>query len=395
MEPRWSIETLLIHAGNEVVTTGSHHPTALPIYPSTSYQVETPELLDQVMAGETPGFSYARHGNPSVAAFVNAMIRLEEGEAGIATASGMAAIDAAFYACDLGPGDVLLLSRDLYGASLNLARTVWGSVGIHVITADFSNLPELHAILREHRPKALLLELISNPLLKVVDLPRLVEMTEPLGTQVIVDNTFTTPLMAQPLVMGADLVVHSATKYIGGHGDAMGGVVVGTGRYHERLHQYLKLRGGVLGPFEAWLLHRGLKTLSVRFERQAANALELAQNLYESGRFRQVYYPLLPNHATSALAHQLFGILGGAIVTLELKGGRDSAYAFINRLKLVGSATTLGDVYTLCLYPAIASHRNQTPEEREEMGITDGTLRIAVGLEDPQDLIRDILNAAP
>lgn len=393
MEPRWSMETLLIHAGNEVVTAGPHHPTALPIYPSTSYQVESPERLDQVMAGEVRGFSYARHGNPTVEAFTEAMIRLEEGESGIATASGMAAIDAAFYACDLGPGDVLLLSRDLYGASLNLARTVWGSMGIRVITADFSNLQDLESILSEHRPKALLLELISNPLLKVVDLPRLVEMTEPLGTQIIVDNTFTTPLMAQPLVMGADLVVHSATKYIGGHGDAMGGVVVGTRRYQDRLHQYLKLRGGVLGPFEAWLLHRGLKTLSVRFERQAANALELAQSLYHSGHFRQVYYPLLPHHATSAMARQLFGTLGGAIVTLDLKGGRDTAYAFINRLKLVGSATTLGDVYTLCLYPAIASHRNQTPEEREEMGINEGTVRIAVGLEDPEDLIRDILNA--
>ncbi len=394
MDPRWSMETLLIHAGNEVVTAGPHHPTALPIYASTSYQVETPELLDQVMSGAVAGYSYARHGNPTVEAFVEAMVRLEEGESGIATASGMAAIDAAFYACDLGPSDLLLLSRDLYGASLNLAATVWGDSGIRVMTADFCNLDQLQHTLQVYQPKALLLEMISNPLLKVVDLPRVIEMAEAVGTQVIVDNTFTTPLMAQPLVMGADLVVHSATKYIGGHGDAMGGVVVGKRRYHDRLHQYLKLRGGVLGPFEAWLFHRGLKTLAVRFERQSANALDLAINLQDSGRFDHVYYPLLPNHATGAIAHQLFGGLGGAIVTLELKGGRDAVYSFIKRLKLVGSATTLGDVYTLCLYPAIASHRNQTPDERAEMGITDGTLRIAVGLEDPLDLTQDILNAA-
>ena len=389
----WALETLMVHAGNDVVKTEPYHATAPVIYPSTSYQLPSPELLDQVMAGSTQGFSYGRHGNPSVEAFVQAMVRLECAETGVACASGMSAIDMALYAVGLQPGDSLLLSQDLYGASLNLASAIWQQYGVQPMVVDFANLAGVQDILERLHPRAMIFEVISNPLLKVLDAKALIKLASDYHCQVIVDNTFTTPLMAEPLTWGADLVVHSATKYLGGHGDAMGGVVLGRRRYHDRLHQYLKLRGAILGPFEAWLLHRGLKTLGVRFERQCANALEIAEALRSSDLFDQVYYPLLPDHPSYPLARQYFGVMGGAVVTLDIPGGRSAVYQFINHLRLVGSATTVGDVYTLCLYPVIASHRNQTPEERLAMGITDGTVRIAVGLESPDDVIRDIIQA--
>ncbi len=389
----WALETLMVHAGNDVVKTEPYHATAPVIYPSTSYQLPSPELLDQVMAGSTQGFSYGRHGNPSVEAFVQAMIQLEHAETGVACASGMSAIDMALYAVGLQPGDSLLLSQDLYGASLNLASTIWQQYGVRPMVADLANLPGVKNILERFHPRAMILEVISNPLLKVLDVKALVSLAHDYHCQVIIDNTFTTPLMAQPLTWGADLVVHSATKYLGGHGDAMGGVVLGSSRYDDRLHQYLKLRGATLGPFEAWLLHRGLKTLAVRFQRQCANALKIAEVLSTTGIFNHLYYPLLVDHPSCLLARQYFGAMGGAVVTMEIPGGRSAVYQFIKHLKLVGSATTVGDVYTLCLYPAIASHRNQTPEERLAMGITDGTVRIAVGLEYPEDVIGDILQA--
>lgn len=385
------LETILVHAGGGPVQA---NPTALPIYPSNSYIVDSLEELDGIMSGKTAGYSYARHGNPTVDGLAEAMARLEGAETVIATASGMAAIDAAFFAVGLGPGDTVLLSRDLYGASLHLARSVWGQYGVRTATLDMSDLEGLRSALDEFGPKALLFETLSNPLLKVADLPRVVEMAHGAGCQVIVDNTFATPLAMQPLRHGADLVVHSATKYIGGHGDAMGGIVAAGGKYSEVLHQFLKSRGAVLGPFEGWLLHRGLRTLSVRFERQCETAWHLARDLERTGRLRAVYHPFLQSHPTVDVARKLLPEkLGGAVVTLELPGGKEGAFRFVRALRVVRPATTVGDVYSLCLYPPVASHRNQTLEERLEMGITDGTMRIAVGLEHRDDLFADLLQA--
>ncbi|PWI58878.1 trans-sulfuration enzyme family protein [Sulfoacidibacillus thermotolerans] len=386
-----AVETLLVHAGNVRHNVDS---TALAIYPSTSYMADSPEQLDEIMAGTTEGFSYSRHANPTVEGLTQAMAQLEGAGTVIATASGMAAIDAALFAASLAPGDTILLSRDLYGASLNLAGKVWGQFGVKSFMEDFTNLEQLQATLEKLRPKVLLFEVLSNPLLKVVDVSAVIAMAHQVNCQVIVDSTFTTPLMIRPLALGADMVIHSATKYLGGHGDAMGGIVAAHERYKEALQQYIKLRGGILGPFEAWLIHRGLQTLAVRFERQCENAWQLASKLDKSGLLKTVYHPFLPNHPTFATAKRyLPSHLGGAVVTLELFGGRKAAYTFLKSLRVVRSATTIGDVYTLCLYPVLASHRNQSEAERLEMGITEGTLRIAVGLEHPDDLFVDLIQA--
>ncbi|POB10735.1 PLP-dependent aspartate aminotransferase family protein [Sulfobacillus sp. hq2] len=390
--PQWERDTWLVHAGTDFF--GNLEPTALPIYPSTSYRSRSGEELDQLMGGTREGFSYARHGNPNVAALVEAMKVLEHAETGIATASGMAAIDAALYATGLAPHDRVLVSQDIYGASLSLLSSLWAEFGVETAVGEFTDADVFVSMLAEVRPKAVLIETISNPLLKVLDVPELVRLAHGHGAQVIVDNTFATPVMYRPAECGADLVVHSATKYLGGHGDAMGGVVLGRQQHEERLHQYLKLRGAVLGPFESWLIHRGLRTLGVRFEKQSANALQVAQKLQASGLFTHVYYPLFADHPTYATAQRLLPNMGGAVVTLELSGGKDRVFRFMDRLELIASATTVGDVYSLCLYPLIASHRNQTPEQRAQMGITDGTIRISIGLEDPGDIAGDLIQAA-
>ncbi len=387
----FDVQTLLVHAGNP---RRNLRPTALSIYPRTSFITDSPEQLDDIMAERVHGHSYARHSNPTVEGLTEAMRLLEHAETVIATGSGMAAIDAALFATGLRAGDTVLLSRDLYGASLNLVGKVWEQYGIVSVVVDLTDLQAVEAALKQLRPKVLLFETVSNPLLKVVDAPALVSMAHDVLCQVVVDSTFTTPLMARPLQYGADLVVHSATKYLGGHGDAMGGVVAGGAKYHDALHQYLKLRGGVLGPFEAWLIHRGLQTLAVRFERQCQSALQLATRLEETGRLRAVYHPFLASHPTVETAKRLLPAhLGGAVVTLELHGQRREAYRFLKALKVVRPATTVGDVYTLCLYPLIASHRNQTEEERRRMGITEGTVRMAIGLEHPDDIYADIVQA--
>ncbi len=356
--------------------------------------VAPPEVMDEILGG-APGYTYGRHHNPTVDALTHAMAGLEEGEAALAYASGMAAIHAALAAMELGPGDALLLSRDLYGASLNLVDQLLCPLGIQAETADLTDLAAVEALLSRLRPRAMLFELISNPLLRILDGPALTELAHRYGARVIVDNTFTTPLLARPLTYGADLVVHSATKYLGGHGDAIGGILVTRPEFYETLYRQQKLLGTILGPFEAWLIHRGLKTLDLRFRRQCQNAQKLAVRLADGDHFLAVHYPALPSHPESGRLSTFFpGGEAGAVVTLELDGGKERVFRFLKALQLVVPATTVGDVYTLALYPAMASHRSQSPAERRAMGITDGMVRIAVGIEALEDIAQDILQAA-
>jgi cystathionine beta-lyase/cystathionine gamma-synthase len=390
-----SLETLVVHAGNHGPEEGPHRPTVAPVYLSNSFQPEDPERMDAILGSVERGYTYTRHANPSAEALAEAVAVLEGGAVGVPFASGMAAVDAALYAAGLEAGDTLLLSRDLYGASINLAEQVWGRAGLHVVAADLTDLNAAEEALARTRPKAVLFELVSNPLLRIVDGPAVTALAHRFGAQVIVDNTFTTPLAVRPLMFGADLVVHSATKYLAGHGDATGGVVVAPERYAAPLHQYLKLRGAVLGPFEAWLIHRGLRTLALRFRRQVDNARELARRFQADGPFVAVHYPGLPSHPHYERAQRLLGPwVGGAVVTVELPGGRETVYRFFRALKLVASATTVGDLFTLCLYPPMASHRQQSPAERAAMGITEGTVRISVGIEDVEDIWHDLTAAA-
>lgn len=393
-EREWDLRTTLVHAG-ERIPPQAGYPTVHDIVVSNSFVPESPEAADAILGGQRHGYTYSRHNNPTVDALAEAVRRLEGGECGLAYSSGMAAVHAALLATAVAPGDAIVVSRDLYGASINLTQELFAPFGVTVVQANLVDLEEAASVLRRVRPKVVLFEVLSNPLLRVVDGAALTAMAHDVGAQVIVDNTFTTPLLVRPLEFGADLVVHSATKYLGGHGDAVGGVVVTYQRYYERMHRQQKLLGAVLGPFEAWLIHRGLKTLALRFERQCDNAAALAERLVASGRFRRVHYPLLPDHPEhDRIRHVTRDGRGGAVVTLELPGGKPEVFEFLRSLELVVPATTVGDVYSLALYPVMASHRSQTPEERAAMGITEGTVRIAVGIEAVEDIAEDLIAAA-
>jgi cystathionine gamma-synthase/methionine-gamma-lyase len=349
--------------------------------------------VDQVFAGEQPGYIYTRYGNPTVAALEEAVRVLEEGAAACAYSTGMAALHAAIFACELTSGATVLASQDLYGATTDLLYKVLGSYGINTTTADFSDVEGLRAKALEVGPRVLIAETISNPLLKVCDIAACAEIAREVGARFIVDNTFTSPYLCQPLKHGADFTVHSATKYLGGHADVMGGVVVARDEVDlPTLIGVMKLVGGILGVWEAHEIHRGLKTLSVRMDRQCDNAFRLAKYLKNHEGVSQVYYPGLASLQTQETIKRLVRQSHfGALVSIELRENtREAAFRFMDALSLCVRSTSLGDVFTGVLHPATASHREVAPKRRKELGISESLVRISVGIEDLEDIIADI-----
>ena len=391
---RCSIHTQAVHAG-ERAPRPDFTPVSTPIYPSVGYLYESMEDLDGVFAGGRPGYVYPRYGSPTVAALEEAVATLEGGEAAIATASGMAAIHLALLAAGVGPGQRVVAAQDVYGATYALLANLLRAQGVETHFVDAADLDAVRAAVREARPRLLLVETVSNPLLKVADLPALAEIAHGAGALLAVDSTFATPYLVQPLALGADYCIHSATKYLGGHGDVMGGVVVATAERCAQMRELLKLTGGNLGPMEAWLVLRGLKTLPLRMRQHSANAMQVAQWLATRPEVARVNYPGLPSHPQHALATRLFraGLYGG-MVSFELAGaGRKEVFRFMEALRLCLPATTLGDVYSLVLYPAMSSHRAVPAEERARIGIGDGLVRLSVGIEEAGDIIDDIRQA--
>ena len=376
-ESNHQIATKLVHAG-ERLPVPEGQPVSTPIYASATFTYESMQEIDQVFSGEKQGFIYTRYGNPTVAALEEAVRVVEEGAIACAYATGMAAIHAALIACDLKSGSTVLASQDLYGATTSLLNSVFASFGVKTTTVDFSDLSAVREKARELKPQVMIAETISNPLLKVCDIEACVEIAREHGARLIVDNTFTSPYLCQPLKLGADMVVHSATKYLGGHADAMGGLVISRDEMDSMaLVSVMKLVGGVLGVWEAHEILRGLKTLALRMDRQCENASKLAGYLSEHKRIARVHYPGL-----------------GALVSIELRENtRDAAFRFMDALKLCVRSTSLGDVFTSVLHPATASHRDLTPGRREELGIVDALVRISVGIESIDDIIADIEQA--
>ena len=389
------INTQLVHAG-ERGTPPQGKPVSNPIYASATFTYDSMAEVDQVFSGEKQGYIYSRYGNPTVAALEEAVRVLEEGAAACAYSTGMAALHAAIFACELSPGATILASQDLYGATIDLLYKVFGSYGIKTATADFSDLERLRAKALEIQPQVLIAETISNPLLKVCDIAVCAEIAREVGARFIVDNTFTSPYLCKPLKHGADFSVHSATKYLGGHADVMGGVVVARDEADlPTLIGVMKLVGGILGVWEAHEIHRGLKTLSVRMDRQCANAATLAQFLSGHSRVSRVHYPGLATTQSLAVMKRVFRLPhAGALVSLELQENtRESAFRFMDALTLCVRSTSLGDVFTGVLHPATASHREVAPKRRLQLGITEGLVRISVGLEDIADIVEDIRQA--
>lgn len=371
------ITTKLVHGG-ERRTLPDAKPVVTPIYASATFTYDSMQEIDQVFAGEKDGFIYTRYGNPTTAALEEAVREVEEGATACAYATGMAAIHAALIACDLKSGSTVLASQDLYGATTSLLNNVFTSFGVKTVTVDYADLTNVREKAREIRPQVMIAETISNPLLKVCDIAACVEIARENGARLIIDNTFASPYLCQPLKLGADMVVHSATKYLGGHADAMGGLVVSRDEMDSMaLVSVMKLVGGVLGVWEAHEILRGLKTLAVRMDRQCENARALANHLNEHARIARVHYP---------------GI--GALVSIELRDDtREGAFRFMDALQLCVRSTSLGDVFTSVLHPATASHRDLTPARRQEFGIVDGLVRISVGIEKIDDIIADVEQA--
>jgi cystathionine beta-lyase/cystathionine gamma-synthase len=371
------IRTKLVHAGERRGLPGAQ-PVATPIYASATFTYDTMAEMDQVFAGEKQGFVYTRYGNPTTAALEEAMRAVEEGATACAYATGMAAVHAALLACDLKSGSTVLASQDVYGATTNLLNTILINFGVKTVHVDYSDLENVRAKARELRPQVLIAETISNPLLKVCDIEACVQIAHENGARLIVDNTFASPYLCQPLKLGADVVVHSATKYLSGHADAMGGLVISRDEMDAAaLFSVMKLVGGVLGVWDAHEILRGLKTLALRMERQCENASKLASYLKEHKGIGRVHYPGL-----------------GALVSIELSDNTiDAAFRFMDALKIVVRSSSLGDVFTSVLHPATASHRDFLPSRRQELGIVDGLVRISVGIESIDDIIADIEQA--
>jgi len=397
-----SIFTVAVHAGEQaaqiVPVAGpdagrAYQPVVTPVHHSVGYTYEDSADLDAIFAGTSQNPVYARYGNPTVSAFEAAVAALERGEAALAYGSGMAAVHGALLAAGCRAGSAVVCAHDIYGATYALLRQLLATQGVSPTFVDVADLSAVEAALSQVRPAALLVETMSNPLLKVADIARLAGLAHQVGAVLIVDNTLATPMLCRPLSLGADYVVHSATKYLGGHGDVLGGVVVVRDRARRAaLYEVNKLLGANLAPDEAWLAHRGLKTLPLRMERHCRNAAEVAAWLAADARVARVNYPSLPVHPQHDLASTQFGgALFGGMVSFDLRaGGQGEVFRFMNRLRLIRPATTLGDVYSLTLYPAMSSHRALDPETRRQIGIGDGLIRLSVGIEDPADIIADL-----
>jgi cystathionine gamma-synthase/methionine-gamma-lyase len=304
----------------------------------------------------------------------------------------MAAIHAALLAAGAKAGTSVVAALDLYGATYTLLRNLLDSLGVQVHMVDVSNIGEVETALRETHAVLLLVETISNPLLKVADVPALAVLAHRYGAALLVDNTFASPYLFNPLKHGADYVIHSATKYLGGHGDVLAGAVATSTENKSMLFEMNKLIGSVLGPFEAWLALRGLKTLPLRMRQQCQNAEQVAIWLRSHPRVAKVNFPGLDEHPQHDLAEGLFEGRGfGGVLSFEIKDADKAVvYRFMESLTVCLPATTLGDIYSLILHPATSSHRGLTPEERARIGIPDGLVRLSTGIESPEDILADL-----
>ncbi|MGH9415478.1 MAG: trans-sulfuration enzyme family protein [Terriglobales bacterium] len=383
--------TRAVHAGG--AAEAGARPVSVPIHPSSTFYYSSAAELDAV-AGGAPGYMYARYRNPTGVALEAAVAALDDAPAALSFASGMAALHAAVLACGFQPGDVLVCHQEVYGGTVSLLLNVLAPLGLDIRFTDCARPEALDQALAGGHVRMLLVESLSNPLLNVLDLRQMAEKAHAAGARLLVDATFTPPPMVHPLALGADYAVHSATKYLGGHGDVTGGVVLAAEADLPALDAVRKLVGGTLGAFEAWLVLRGLKTLPLRFERQCANARAVASFLRSHGAIARVFYPGFDDHPQHALAARQFGGVFGAMVSCEVRGAeRAHMFALLDRLRVILPCTSLGDVQSLVMYPAIASHRDLAPKQRQRLGIGDNLLRFSCGIEDPRDLTADLEQA--
>ena len=379
--------TTAIHAGTLKNLYGT---LAMPIYQTSTFIFDSAEQGGRRFALEEAGYIYTRLGNPTTTVLENKIAVLEEGEAGVAMSSGMGAISSTLWTV-LKAGDHIVTDKTLYGCTFALMCHGLTRFGIEVTFVDTSNLDEVKNAMKENT-RVVYLETPANPNLKIVDLEALSKLahTNP-NTLVIVDNTFATPYMQKPLKLGADIVVHSVTKYINGHGDVIAGLVITNKELADQI-RFVGLKdmtGAVLGPQDAYYIIRGMKTFEIRMERHCKNAKKVVEFLNKHPKIEKVYYPGLETHPGYEIAKKQMKDFG-AMISFELKGGFEAGKTLLNSLKLCSLAVSLGDTETLIQHPASMTHSPYTKEEREAAGITDGLVRLSVGLENVEDIIADL-----
>ena len=381
------LSTDCAHAGDEIIASLSA-PAVMPIYQTSVYDFPDLDVVDDVWEGRKGGYIYGRYGLPNTTALERVVAKLERGEAALASASGMASIMTAFTTLLRG-GDEVLVAQDSYGGTVSLSAKELSRFGIMARFITDTRPPGIQKGISA-KTKAVIVETISNPLWNVVDIPGLAEVCRAKGVTLIVDNSSATPCLIQPLTLGADVVVHSATKFLGGHHDVTGGILVGTKEFIAGARDSAIRLGSSLGAFDAWLAVRGIKTLALRMERICANALKVAGFLREHSKIAHVYYPGLESHPQYEIVRRTMNGIGGGMLSFDIQGDAGSVDAFVKKLSMIRFAPSFGGLTTTITHPAKTSHRSLTAAQRAEVGIRDTLIRLSVGIEDAGDIIADL-----
>jgi O-succinylhomoserine sulfhydrylase len=381
-------DTLAVRGG---LARSDFDETAEALFLTSGFVYDSAEQAEAAFKDEIDKFIYSRYGNPTVRMFEERMRLVEGAEACFATASGMAAVWVALAAL-CGQGDRLVSSRALFGSCFVIVDEILPRFGVETVLVDGPDLDQWREALSVPTT-AVFFETPSNPMQELVDVRAVADLAHAAGAKVVVDNVFGTPVFSRPLELGADVVMYSATKHIDGQGRVLGGAVLGTNEFIDGpVKNLMRHTGPAMSPFNAWVLVKGLETLSLRVNRQHENALALAAALETHPRVKRVLHPWLPSHPQHELARsQMSG--GGSVVTFVIDGGKEEAFRVMNALEVVDISNNLGDAKSLVTHPATTTHRRLTPEARAAVGITDGTIRISVGLEDPLDLVEDVVTA--
>jgi O-succinylhomoserine sulfhydrylase len=384
----FELETRLIHSGT---LRSDFAETSEALFLTQGHVYASAEECEARFKGEDPGFIYARFSNPTVSMFEARMAALEGAEAARATASGMAAVTASLFG-QLRAGDHVVAARQLFGSCRFVVEDLLPRFGVTATLVDGRALEEWQAAVRRET-KVFFLESPTNPNLDVIDIAAVAEIAKHQGASLVVDNVFATPLWQSPLRLGADCVVYSATKHIDGQGRCLGGVILGSREFIDRnIHTYLRQTGPAMSPFNAWVLLKGLETLPIRVRRQTETAAALAEAVAEHRHVARLIYPGRPDHPQAELVRRQMAA-GSTLIALEVKGGKAAAFRFLNALRIVQISNNLGDAKSLVTHPATTTHERFAPKVRERMGVTEGMVRLSIGLEHPKDLIRDVTQA--
>jgi len=382
----YSVETQAVRAGQQRTHEGEH---SMPIFMTSSYVFDSAEAAALRFTGKEPGNIYSRFTNPTVDTFQKRLAVMEKGERCLAFASGMAAIMAVGMSL-LKSGDHVVCSRSVFGNTVLTFQNYFAKFGVETSFVELSNLEAWEAAIQPNT-QFLFVETPSNPMMELVDIQALAEIAHKKDCLLVVDNVFCTPIMQQPIALGADIVVHSATKYIDGQGRAVGGAVIASEEIIEQyIYPYLRTGGATMSAFNAWIFLSGLETLAVRMKAHCDSAFELAKWLEAQPAVEKVHYPGLKSHAQHELAKKQQSHFGG-VVCFELKGGKDQAWKLIDSTKMLSITANLGDVKTTITHPASTTHGRLAPEVRLEAGIKDSLIRISVGLENVDDIKNDLL----